>query len=112
MRLERAPERKFAKTLRLWAPPRFWSQWYTVLELNSGFRVSIETRSISPIKAFYEAEVAYIDANGNSRVVNFSNRGSIRVNVGSVVNQFTQAIKVRFRSSLNGQIILTIVRYG
>ncbi len=111
-RLERAPERKTAKTFRHWPPPRFWSPWYPIIGLNSAANISIETRSLSQAKFFYNAEVAYFDRRGQKQIVEFGVFRSIKIEAGTIRPPIGQTVKVRFRSTVLGQVILTIARWN
>ena len=110
-RLERAPQRKAARTFRHWAPPFIWSPWYRIATLSRPAVVSIETRSLSQAKFLYKAEVAFFDRRGQRQIFEFGVFRSIRIEAGRLNEADFQEIKVRFKSSFTGQTILTIVRY-
>jgi hypothetical protein len=110
--LVRAPERKEAATFRHLAPPFFWSPWYPIIPLNSAANISIETRSLSQMKAFYNAEVEYFDRRGQRQTVEFGVFGFIKIKAGTIRPPIGQTVKVRFKSSLSNQTILTIARWN
>ena len=106
------PEVKDSRMYHLGAPPRFWSQWFRVLELTSSRLVIITAETISMAPSSFDAQVAYIDERGQGKNSNFGVPQTIRFMAGRRgFYTDAQAIKVRFRSHTLGQALRVRVDY-